>query len=174
MKLILKESQLEKVAEKFKPLLFKFWDKNGPLLTHKILKMFGLEMKMSYDLITYFKDYLIEWFGGFENFKNHVESVKKKIYHAIDGGYDFKFQIFNVDLVDEDSVYLQVQILPGGTVSLIFDENQPLLDLADAYVDEQIGWEIRDEVAEVIYQILYKEFFSNLSLEISDMDIDFK
>jgi hypothetical protein len=173
MKFLIRESQLENVAEKFKPLLFKYWNKNGPSLTFKMLKMFGLDMKTSYELNSYFKDYLIEWFGGFDKFKEKVESFKGQIFRATDGGYNFRFEIFNVHLIDEDSVSFDIQILPGGTVTLIFYENPPTQRLEDAYASEDIGWEIRSEVGEIIFAILNPKFGS-LGLEIQDIDVDFK
>ena len=64
MKIILKESQFETIAEKYKPILFKYWKLSGPSLSRETYKLIGFDSLHSYKLHPYFLEYLVEWFGG--------------------------------------------------------------------------------------------------------------
>lgn len=171
MKFLIKENQIQKVAEKLKPAIFKYWDKNGPSLSNTFHRMFGINSKMAYELETYFRDFLVEWFGGDKNFEDFVKKIEGEVYHVVVGGYDFKFILDEVSL-DDFQVYLYVRVLEGGTVTLIFDVNEPTLSLEDALSNDKYGWEINSEVAESIYEILYK-YFTNLGITIEDTNIDY-
>ena len=75
-------------------------------------------------------------------------------YPDISGGYDFKFKI-SIEEIEGDQVILNVELIPGGEVTLIM--NGETLSLKDAIWDEEIGGEINMEVDDVINAILYEE-----------------
>jgi len=65
-----------------------------------------------------------------------------------------------------------VRVMPGGTVTFIFDEGQPTVPLSAALTNSKYGWEIGSEVSEVIHNKFY-EFFSDLGITMADIDIDY-
>lgn len=171
MKFLIKENQIETTALKLKPIVFQYWNKNGPTLSRTFHKMIGLNSSMTYALTTYFQDYLIEWFGGDKNFEEFVKKIEGEVYHVVVGGYDFKFILDEISF-DDFQVYLYVRVLRGGTVTLIFDENEPTLPLENAIGDDKYGWEISSEVTESIYEKL-ANYFSNLGITIEDLTVDY-
>lgn len=76
-------------------------------------------------------------------------------YPDISGGYDFKFKI-SIEEIEGDQVILNVELIPGGEVTLIMQDGETV-DLKDAMWDEEIGDEISMEVDDVINAILYEE-----------------
>lgn len=88
-----------------------------------------------------------------------LESKSEKTYDTndypnISGGYDFKF-IISGKQIEGTQVLFDIDILPGGEVTLITDGET--LNLDDALNDEDMGFEIQSEVDDVIYSILNKE-----------------
>ena len=171
MKIILKESQIETIAEKFKPILFKYWKLNGPSLSKQLFKMIGINSLHSNKLKPYFYEFLIEWFGGDEKFIEYLTKNEGETYHIVDGGYNFEIILDEIILI-EYHVYLRVKVKPGGTVTLIFDENQPTLSLDDALSNDNYGWEINDELKEIMYN-KFSSHFNNVGIEIESIDIDY-
>ena len=76
-------------------------------------------------------------------------------YPDISGGYDFKFKI-SIEEIEGDQVILNVELIPGGEVTLIMQDGETV-DLKDAMWDEEIGDEISMEVDDVINGILFEE-----------------
>jgi len=88
-----------------------------------------------------------------------LESKSEKTYDTndypnISGGYDFKF-IISGKQIEGTQVLFDIDILPGGEVTLITDGET--VSLKDAMWDEDMGLEIQSEVDDVIYSILNKE-----------------
>jgi hypothetical protein len=78
-------------------------------------------------------------------------------YPDISGGYDFKFKI-SIEEIEGDQVILNVELIPGGEVTLFM--NGETVDLKDAMWDEEIGDEISMEIDNVINAILYEEILN--------------
>ena len=171
MKIIITESQYENVANRFKRILFKFWDVNGPTLSRQMYKLIGIDSHHTFKLHPYFLEYLVEWFGGEEKFIEHIKQNEGKDYHVQYGGYNFDIILDEITL-DEFNVYLDVRVKPGGTVTLIFDENQPTVTIEDALANDNYGWEINNEIQETIFDTFYK-YFNNLGMEIVEVDVDY-
>lgn len=76
-------------------------------------------------------------------------------YPNISGGYDFKFKI-SIEEIEGDQVILNVELIPGGRVSLIMQGGETV-NLVQAMWDEEIGDEITMEVDDVIIAILNEE-----------------
>lgn len=70
----------------------------------------------------------------------------KDFSDRIVGGYDFEWTITQMNYQDYD-FFLYGQTLPGGTVSMFNGRN---LTLVEALEDEDIGWEIQQEVNDVV------------------------
>ena len=171
MKIIITESQYENVANRFKRILFKFWDVNGPTLSRQMYKLIGIDSHHTFKLHPYFLEYLVEWFGGEEKFIEHIKQNEGETYHIVDGGYNFEIILDEITLI-EYHVYLRVKVKPGGTVTLIFDENQPTLSLNDALANDDYGGEISNEVKEVMYY-KFSGHFNNIGINIEEIDVDY-
>ena len=171
MKIIITESQYENVANRFKRILFKYWDINGPTLSRQIYKLMGIDSYHSYKLEPFFQVFLVEWMGGDEKFIQLLKKDEGETFQIIDGGYNFQIILDEVT-VNEYEVYLHVRVKPGGTVTLIFNEGEPTLTLEEALANEKFGWEINNEVDEVIHNKFFK-FFSEFGVTIEDIDIDY-
>jgi hypothetical protein len=171
MKIIITESQYENVANRFKRILFKFWDVNGPTLSRQMYKLIGIDSHHTFKLHPYFLEYLVEWFGGEEKFIEHIKQNEGKDYHVQYGGYNFDIILDEITL-DEFNVYLDVRVKPGGTVTLIFDENQPTVTIEDALANDNYGWEINNEIQETIFDT-FQKYFNDLGIEIVEVDVDY-
>ena len=171
MKIIITESQYENIANKFKRILFKYWDVNGPTLARQMYKLIGIDLYHAYKLEPFFQDFLVEWMGGDEKFIQFLKKDEGETFQIVDGGYNFQIVVDEVT-VNEYEVYLHVRVKPGGTVTLIFNEDEPTIPLEEALANEKFGWEINSEVSEVIHNKFFK-FFSEFGVTIEDIDIDY-
>ena len=72
--------------------------------------------------------------------------------------YDFKFKI-SIEEIEGDQVILNVELIPGGEVTLIMQDGETV-NLKDAMWDEEIGDEISTEIDNVINAILYEEILN--------------
>ena len=168
MKYIVDESQFKSLLNKLKPSIFKYWDKNGPSLTKNFYNTFSIS---PYRYKEYLIELLSEWMGGDEKFIQFLKKDEGETFQIIDGGYNFQIILDEVN-VNEYQVNLYVRVMPGGTVTFIFDEGQPTIPLYEALTNSKYGWEIGSEVSEVIHNKFY-EFFSELDITIADIDIDY-
>ena len=168
MKYIVDESQFKSLLNKLKPSIFKYWDKNGPSLTKNFYSTFSIS---PYRYKEYLIELLSEWMGGDEKFIQLLKKDEGETLQIINGGYNFKIILDKVT-VNEYYVYLRVRVMPGGTVTFIFDEGQPTVPLYEALTNSKYGWEIGSEVAEVVDDKFY-EFFSELGITIANIDIDY-
>ena len=67
---------------------------------------------------------------------------------------------------------MDVRVKPGGTVTLIFDENQPTVSIDEALANENYGWEVNNEVQETIFDT-FQRYFNDLGMEIVEVDVDY-
>ena len=85
-------------------------------------------------------------------FKKFVNTLKNKKFSTknfserLVGGYDFEWVITNMEYRDYD-FFLYGKTLPGGSVTLM---DGRYLTLDQALEDEDIGWEIQQEVNDVV------------------------
>ena len=70
----------------------------------------------------------------------------KDFSEKIVGGYDFEWVITDMDYRNYD-FYLDGKTLPGGTVTLMDGRH---LSLNEAIKDEDLGWEIEQEIKELV------------------------
>jgi hypothetical protein len=93
-----------------------------------------------------------ELVGDEEFAKKTIKSLLNKTFSTrefndrIVGGYDFEWVITDMEYKDFD-FFLYGQTLPGGSVSLM---NGRHLSLEEALEDEDIGYEIQQEVNDVV------------------------
>ena len=68
----------------------------------------------------------------------------------ITGGYDFEWVITDMEYRDYD-FYLYGKTLQGGTVTLMDGRH---LSLSEAIKDEDLGWEIKEEIKDVVLECM--------------------
>lgn len=168
MKYIVDESQFKSLLNKLKPSIFKYWDKNGPGLTKNFYNTFFISSSRNTE---YLVELLSEWMGGDEKFIEFLKKDEGKTFQITDGGYNFEIILDEVT-VNEYEVYLDVRVKPGGTVTLIFHDDEPTMPLEDAIAHERFGWEINSEIRDVIFDKFFR-FFSQFGFTIEDIDIDY-
>jgi hypothetical protein len=74
----------------------------------------------------------------------------KDFNEKIVGGYDFEWVITDMEYRDYD-FYLYGKTLPGGTVTLMDGRH---LSLNEAIKDEDIGWEIKEEIKDAVLECM--------------------
>jgi hypothetical protein len=74
----------------------------------------------------------------------------KNFDDRITGGYDFEWVITDMEYRDYD-FYLYGKTLPGGTVTLMDGRH---LSLKEAIKDEDLGWEIEQEIKELVLECM--------------------
>ena len=80
-------------------------------------------------------------------------------HHITKGGYDFDIEVLSYEIdkrPNTNDLDIKCKILPGGEVSIIMDDGRTL-SLKDAVKDKEIGWEIKEEIAETIEEYFYKD-----------------
>jgi hypothetical protein len=82
-------------------------------------------------------------------FKNNKFSTEDFLHLNI-GGYNFEWVITNMEYRDYD-FYLYGKTLPGGTVTLMDGRH---LSLNEAIKDEDIGWEIKEEIKDAVLECM--------------------
>jgi len=183
MKYIISEGQYENLIENYNPdtvkiishIRFKRQIENGddphidkPLMTN---------LKIKYNQGQYYQ--LLRVLKNFLGDSALPVAIKKtsKTYNTVDypnltGGYDFSF---NIDIKSEEdyNLYLNIEVLPNGTVYLFVAETE--LDLSDAIRDEDIAWEIESEIEQLVYDILSLEVsnYTGYQCTIEKINFDF-
>ena len=158
MKIIVTESQFEILKESYRnkgiDAVVKYWKKELEKGNEIRFDFHELE----YWGITEFSDKLhaqtaFQELVGDEVFtKKFIGKLVNKKFSTEDflhlniGGYNFKWVITNMEYRDYD-FYLYGKTLPGGSVTLIDGRH---LTLDEALNSEEFGWEIQQEVDEVV------------------------
>ena len=126
------------------------------------------------------KSDVVKFYGLQPDEISHLTELEKKsldklIGHRFDvadytevgiGGYDFTFMVLNVEKgaveTNPTTGYIRVEwlvdvvvLLEGATVELMTVEPElPSSSLIDALRDQDIGWEISNEVVDIIYGVI--------------------
>ena len=109
--------------------------------------------------------------GDEEFAKKTIKSLLNKTFSTKDfregivGGFDFEWIITQMNYQDED-FFLYGQTLPGGSVTLIMDDHRTLT-LEEALEDEDIGYEIQQEVNDVV-----QDCMNEIILPITGYEVD--
>lgn len=145
MRIKITKDQLHEIKEtdSLKKLVFRYWDKFKPEVNPDILKLFSIERSFvtMFDLHRWLREYL-----GKEKIQSIIKELFSKQDHKIDdcGGYDFDF---TVDYVMDDGQAVMKILVDDvkGSVILIMTGGE-MMNLRDARKDEEIGWEIDNEI----------------------------
>ena len=131
-----------------KKILLKMW-KEEPVINERLQMLCFFNYQQIRKVEEWFREYL----GP--KAKQIIDSIlRKKEHHISSGGYDFDIVIDSYD-IDSSDINIKCEILPGGEVSIIMDDERTL-NLEDAVEDEEIGWEIRGEIDDCITGFFYR------------------
>jgi hypothetical protein len=91
----------------------------------------------------------------------------KDFSEKIVGGYDFEWVITDMDYRNYD-FYLDGKTLPGGTVTLMDGRH---ISLNEAIKDEDLGWEIEQEIKELVLDCMDEIILPVTGNEIISIDL---
>jgi len=164
MKILISESQYNRLVEdiespmdslvKYKPVCFKYWDRFGPGITNKMVNVLGIKKyvgRFEYNKVLY--QWLREYIGVENTINKTYEYLKNDGHHVICGGYDFTFEVPDIEFIGEIGDLTIMVNDEDGTVDLIMVDNSSH-KISDIINDEEIGWEIKDEVMECVADYL--------------------
>lgn len=164
MKILISESQYNRLVEdiespmdslvKYKPVCFKYWDRFGPGITNKMVSVLGIKKyvgRFEYNKVLY--QWLREYIGVENAINKTYEYLKNDGHHVICGGYDFTFEVPDIEFIGEIGDLTIMVNDEDGTVDLIMADNSSH-KISDIINDEEIGWEIKDEVMECVADYL--------------------
>lgn len=150
MKVILNENQYERLKRIgfYKKMFFKYWDKR-PIIDSTFINLFPLK-ELGLSVLNIYP-MLAEYLGEDKAKQMAMDMIYKnhRINRGDCGGYEFDFYL---EKVDEDSESFEVDVdvrLRGGSVALMMVGGE-LMSLDDALKDEDIGWEIKEEVEDCV------------------------
>jgi len=164
MKILISESQYNRLVEdiespmdslvKYKPVCFKYWDRFGPGITNKMVNVLGIKKyvgRFEYNKVLY--QWLREYIGVENAINKTYEYLKNDGHHVICGGYDFTFEVPDIEFIGEIGDLTIMVNDEDGTVDLIMTDNSSH-KISDIINDEEIGWEIKGEVMECVADYL--------------------
>ena len=161
--------------------LFPLW-KKYPVINLDRLKYVGLTHKDA----AYAMSSLTEFLGGPEVVIPMVKEMMSKTFHAKEGGYDFKFKIFEYKLHEGISTGYRIiyfdsvdaEVDRQGKVTVYGLEGQPTMTFDELYEkyedDSDLIWDIGYEITNVIKRTLMQEISEKTGVkEPSRSQIDF-
>jgi len=157
--LIINEQQYENLMGNIshKKMFFKYWDKFGGKVDDNFYKLFGfkntkLDNINKSDVIRFLR----EWYGNDKAY-DKLKTLIEKNPHVVNncGGYNFKFATDIDEYNQEDgSAYLNIVVLLNNSYVDLSLMGGDVMDLKDAIKDDEIGWEIRNEVQDCVVDYL--------------------
>lgn len=170
IKQILRETIFHAPSDKTKNVMFKLWDKQRskgqkPEVNTALAKSVGLHN------IWILEDWVVEWYGGvevvFDMIKEELDNKTfttdelGSIYHINVGNYDFTFELTNLKLHTQQSrgpnISVDMEIIDGGVALITNGEYYDLTRIMEPkYMNDDLLWEIRQEIVEIISDFIYK------------------
>jgi hypothetical protein len=92
-------------------------------------------------------------------------------YPDITGGYSFKFNL-DLEEFDETQFLFNVNVLPGAEVTLVMTDDTTH-KIEDIIKHEDIGWEIKSEMDDIIDEIMIREicFYTGFFTTINKVEL---
>jgi len=151
MKYIITESQLKNNIDYLKEPLFSYWDKNGPKDLKMAKKLFGIPPAAS-NLV---QDWLLEWMGGTDELYQILNKYQGRDLRGQAGSYDFKFYLDNLNIYSHDGVEIYFDAIVDGDGQVHIEYPNYVIDnIYQANMDEDIAWEVEDEIRDTILETL--------------------
>lgn len=170
IKQILRETIFHTPSDKTKNVMFKLWDKQmskgiKPMVNMALAKSVGLHN------LGILQDWVVEWYGGvevvFDMIKEELDNKTfttdelGSIYRINVGNYDFTFELTNLKLHTQQSrdpnISVDMEIIDGGVALITNGEYYDLTRIMEPeYMNDDLLWEIRQEIVEIISDFIYK------------------
>jgi hypothetical protein len=164
MKIIITESQMKMVVENSKKptrisdILISMWDEQTkeegyPTFDVDVLKYLGID---KWTVINDYAEFFNDYIGGEEKTMKIIDKLSinnfstKDFPERLSGGYDFDWRISN-SYKKDDVYFIECQVSDGGSVTLMDGRH---MSLEDAINHEDMGYEIQEEVSDVIQDCL--------------------
>ena len=164
MKIIITESQMKMVVENSKKptrisdILISMWDEQTkeeghPTFDEDVLKYLGID---KWTVINDYAEFFNDYIGGEEKTMKIIDKLSinnfstKDFPGKLSGGYDFDWRISN-SYKKDDVYFIECQVSDGGSVTLMGGRH---MTLEDAINHEDMGYEIQEEVSDVIQDCL--------------------
>jgi len=157
MKYIITEEQHMENIEYIKPLAFKYWTKYGPneFDIDKVMGVFSIVNTNRN--IRMVNDWLLEWYGGKDGLRKILSEYEGKVFNGVDGTYDFRFFVKGISVYSHDgvNVYFDIAFVDGDGEIYVEHDDEVFTNIHQAVTfDDNIGWEIEDEIRDIIVQTL--------------------
>ena len=155
MKYIITESQNIRLYPEYidhlKKPMFKYWDLNGTDNYRLGMKLFNIPPAGS----SLVQEWLLEWMGGEDYLMKLLNEYTNVIMRGQAGSYDFKFIVRNPRVYTHGGVeiYFDVTIDGDGSVEIVHDGHH-LDNIYDAFQEDDIGWEVEDELRDTVIETL--------------------
>jgi hypothetical protein len=181
-KTLIKKILKEEVTNFIKKYFFDAWDrikkKGGiPLFDTKLIEALGFSNK-KYQI----RDYYLEYMGGEDNlekvFVDYLTGDKEFTTKDIEkkgivvGGYNFSFKIPKIEITTKHNDITFYYKIIQGDVYVINGEIVNLVNPNFDEVDDNLWWEISDEIKDLLYRFfgnLVDEFAIDKNVEIQSM-----
>lgn len=152
MKYIVTESQQLKNIEHLKQPMFRYWDAKGPNYYEMSIKLFSIPFAAK-PLV---QEWLLEWMGGVDKLYKLLDEYVGKVMNCQQGSYNFNFYSDYVKIYVHDGVeiYFDAVVDGGGEVMVNLDNGQILDNVYDAARNDKVGWEVVDEIRDIISETL--------------------
>lgn len=166
MKIIITESQYRLLenytqeGETAKKILFKIWqnelDSNGEInFDPNVAKYINFKPQGRKEIYEMYMDFL----GGWDKMIKKSYKLMDRTFDTNDydfsGGYDFRFKPqLNLSYEEDNLFFVNGPIESDGEVTLITGKTLLLKDIEE---DEDLWWEIDNEIKSLIEDILYQE-----------------
>ena len=164
--------ELEQSILYVKKAVFKYWDKFGPVKYRSIMDHFSLRPATSIVL----KKWMFEWIGGDEFFKKLKRDITSKEFRCQIGSYNFLFVVTDLSYPSDYSnyeVFINTKVDSKGSCYIETDDGTVYEKIIEAIKDEDIGWEVDEEVKDSIYDTLNEKYEFFRTFRINDVEIDF-
>ena len=143
-------------------ILKQIWDKEKKekgyaTFDDDLLKYFGITFPKQGSTLSDYEELFNDYIGGWKKTIEFIQDLSilhtfstKDFPKKIVGGYDFEWRVSDESIKDL-IIYLEAEISEGGTVDLMDGRH---LSLDDAIEDNDIGYEIQNEITEVIQECM--------------------
>jgi hypothetical protein len=169
MKIIITERQYNLLSESknnLKHFLFKYWDMKGPDTSNTTMQLFSV----GFDERPIIQNWLIEWYGGINKVLKMLNQFEGTTYKGLGGSYDFHFKVSDfrrssdLDMDEINNFWFDAEVDGNGEVYIEQDNGSIIDNIYDAHNNEDIGWEVDEEIKEIIDEEISKHVFKKTGI----------
>lgn len=164
-------NNLESKIIKLKKRILDFWGSESEIDLDLTMKLFNLRPLFKNIL----RKWVVDFYGGE---KKLLEDVKRKLqsknFVASQGSYYFNFFITNIrSYIGDDVEFYCTAIVDGnGGVTINLDNGETIDNIYQAaYTNDDIGWEVEDEIRDIINDELKNILGIQIPFEVDELKI---